>query len=66
MKNPTSTWWHHGIGPSFLYFGSVVDTSGKVDAKVDRCITQAFSAFGAMRKSVFIGRDLNLDTKYIV
>ena len=35
----------------FPYLGSVVDASGKVDADVDRRITQASSAFGALRKS---------------
>ena len=50
----------------FPYLGSVVDASGKVDADVDRRITQASSAFGALRKPVFMDRDLNLATKRIV
>ena len=50
----------------FLYLGSVVDVSEMVDTDVDRRITQASSAFGALRKSVFLDRDLNLATKRIV
>ena len=38
----------------FLYLGSVVAASGKIDADVDRRITQTSSAFGALRKSVFL------------
>ena len=47
----------------FPYLGSVVAASGKIDADVDRRITQASSAFGALRKSVFLDRDLSLVTK---
>ena len=50
----------------FPYLGSVVDASGRVDADVDRRISQASSAFGALRKSVFLDRDLNLATMRIV
>ena len=50
----------------FPYLGSVVDVPGKVDAEVDRCITQASSDFGTLRKSVFLDRDLNLATNRIV
>ena len=47
----------------FPYLGSVVAASGKIDADVDRGITQASSAFGALRKSVILDRDLSLVTK---
>ena len=37
----------------FPYLGSLVESSGKVDSKVDKCIAQASRAFGTLRKAVF-------------
>ena len=47
----------------FPYLGSVIQSSGRVDADVERRITLASKYFGALRKSVFMDRDLNLQTK---
>ena len=47
----------------FPYLGSVIQSSGRVDVDIERRITLASKAFGALRKSVFMDRDLNLQTK---
>ena len=48
------------------YLGSLADVSERVDADVYRHISLAFSAFGVLRKSVFLDKDLNLVTNRIV
>ena len=50
----------------FPYLGSVIQSSGRVDVDIERRITLASKAFGALRKSVFMDRDLNLQTKRLV
>ena len=45
---------------------SVVDVSGRVNADMDRHISLAPSAFGALRKSVFLDKDYNLPTKRVI
>ena len=47
----------------FPYLGSLVDSSGKMDADVNRRVAQASKAFGALRKAVFLDKDLKLATK---
>ena len=47
----------------FPYLGSLVDSSGKMDADVSRRVAQATKAFGALRKAVFLDKDLKLSTK---
>ena len=47
----------------FPYLGSLVDSSGKMDADVSRRVAQASKAFGALRKAVFLDKDLKLSTK---
>ena len=42
----------------FPYLGSIIESSGKTD--VDRRIAQASKAFGALRKSVFLDKNLSL------
>ena len=38
----------------FPYLGSLIEDSGRTDADVNRRLAQASSAFGALRKSVFL------------
>ena len=47
----------------FPYLGSIVATDGRVDVEVERRISQASRAFGALRKPVFLDRNLRLETK---
>ena len=47
----------------FLYLGSVVDSSGRLDAEVNRRVAQASKAFGALRKAVFLDKNLRMATK---
>ena len=47
----------------FPYLGSEIASSGRMDSDVERRITQASKAFGALRKSVFMDKDLRVDTK---
>ena len=47
----------------FPYLGSIIDSSGKMEVDVDRRIAQASKAFGALRKSVFLDKNLSLCTK---
>ncbi len=47
----------------FLYLGSLVESSGRMDADVNRRVAQASTAFGALRKAVFLDKDLKLATK---
>ena len=42
----------------FPYLGSKIGKSGRVDMDVDRRIAQASKAFGALRKSVFMDKNL--------
>ena len=50
----------------FPYLGSVVASSGRVDADIDRRIAQASRAFGALKRAVFKDHDLTTHTKRIV
>ena len=47
----------------FPYLGSVIQSSSRMDADVEKRITLASKAFGALHESVFIDRDLSLQTK---
>ena len=47
----------------FPYLGSLVDSSGNMDADVSRRVAQASKAFGALRKAVFLDKDLKMSTK---
>ena len=48
---------------AFPYLGSVVDSSGRIDADVNRRVAQASKAFGALRKAVFLDKNLRMATK---
>ena len=50
----------------FPYLGFVIASSGTVDADVETRNTKASRAFGALRKSVFINKNLRLETKHQV
>ena len=47
----------------FPYLGSLIAASGRMDGDVDRRIAQASRAFRALRKAVFMDKDLTLKTK---
>ena len=47
----------------FPYLGSIIESSGKMDVDVDRRIAQTSKAFGALRISVFLDKNLSLCTK---
>ena len=47
----------------FPYLGSVIAGSGRLDVDVDRRVAQASKAFGALRKAVFLDKNLSLGTK---
>ena len=47
----------------FPYLGSVIASSGTVDADVEARIAKASRAFGALRKPVFMDKNLRLETK---
>ena len=47
----------------FPYLGSQIESSGRVMFDVERRIAQASKAFGALRKSVLLDRDLKVITK---
>ena len=44
----------------FPYLGSKIASSGRIDADVESRIAKAFRAFGALRKAVFLDKDLTL------
>ncbi len=45
------------------YLGSLIASSGRMDVDVDRRVAQASKAFGALRKAVFLDKNLSLTTK---
>ena len=47
----------------FPYLGSMITSSGRIDADVESRIAKASRAFGALRKAVFLDKDLTLRTK---
>lgn len=47
----------------FPYLGSIISADGRVDTEVEKRISQASRAFGALRKAVFMDRNLRLETK---
>ncbi len=47
----------------FPYLGSILTDNGKMDADVERRLAQASREFGALRKAVFLDRNLRLQTK---
>lgn len=49
-----------------LHVGSVITSSGRMDAKTDRRINIAFRAFGALCKGVHKDRNLHINTKQMV
>ena len=51
------------IVDEFQYLGSVIAASGRIDSEVERRIAQASRAFGALRKAVFLDKNLNLKSK---
>ena len=50
----------------FPYLGSVVGSSGRVDADIDRKIAQASKVFGALKQAVFQNHNLTTHTKRLV
>ena len=52
-----------GCVDKFPYLGSLVSSSGRVDAEVDHRIASASRAFGALRRAVFTDRTLTTTTK---
>ena len=47
----------------FPYLGSLIADSGRMDVDIERRISQASKAFGALRKAVFLDKNLTLTTK---
>ena len=47
----------------FQYLGSVIAASGRIDNEVEKRIAQASRAFGALRKAVFLDKNLSLKSK---
>ena len=47
----------------FSYLGSIVVNSGRMDGNINRRVAQASQAFGALRKSIFLDKNLSLTTK---
>ena len=47
----------------FPYLGSLIAASGRMDREVEKRIAQASMAFGALRKAVFLEKNLSLKTK---
>ena len=47
----------------FPYLGSVIAATGRMDVDCEKRLSQASRAFGALRKAVFMDRDLKLETK---
>ena len=47
----------------FLYLGSVMADSGRMDIDVERRISQASRAFGVLRKAVFLDKNLTLSRR---
>ena len=47
----------------FQYLGSRIAASGRMDGDVEMRIAQASRAFGALRKAVFMDKNLTLYTK---
>ena len=48
----------------FPYLGSIVLVDGRVDVDMGRRISQTLRAFGALRRPVFLDRNLRLETKH--
>jgi len=40
--------------------GSLIAATGKVDSDISRMLAQASKAFGALRKAVFMGKNLHV------
>ena len=55
-----------GSVDEFPYLGSVIAVSGRMYTDVDNRIAKASRAFGALRKAVFLDRDLSLCTKRMI
>ena len=47
----------------FPYLGSLIDSLGRLTVDVERRVAQASRAFGALRKAVFLDKNLSLATK---
>ena len=47
----------------FPYFVSTIAASGGMNAHLERQITLALRGFGALKKAVFLDRNLRLETK---
>ena len=47
----------------YLNLGLVIAVSGRMDADIERGIGQASRAFSALRKAVFLDKNLKLETK---
>ena len=52
-----------GVVKEFPYLGSVVAASGRIDSNIDNRIAKATKAFGALRRAVFLDKNLTLRTK---
>jgi hypothetical protein len=50
----------------FPYLGSTIAASGRMDCEVGRRIAMASRAFGALRRVVFLDKNLNLKTKKVI
>ena len=48
---------------NFPYLGSVISSSGRIDDDIDARLAKASRAFGALRKAVFLDKNLKLETK---
>ena len=47
----------------FQYLGPLIAADGQIDVEVDKLLTNASTAFGALRKAVFTNTNLSLTTK---
>ena len=51
------------MADKFPYLGSLIDSSGRATVDVERGVAQASRAFGALRKAVFLDKNLSQKTK---
>ena len=47
----------------FQYLGSLIASSGRMDAEIEQRVARASRAFGALRKAVFLDKNLKSSTK---
>ena len=51
---------------AFRYLGAIVEGNGNIMSDVESRVAKASRAFGALRRTVFKGKDLTLKTKRLV